>query len=85
MTISKAYSFLEMEDIVERRPGRPLVVKPLGEGAIRDRRLEELRKSLAPVVTAVRQLGVTDEEALATFREMLTAGTERTEDEGDDS
>ena len=31
MTISKAYSFLEKEDVVERRPGRPLIVKPLRE------------------------------------------------------
>ena len=29
MTISKAYSYLEREEVVERRPGRPLIVKAL--------------------------------------------------------
>ena len=79
MTISKAYSFLERDDIVERRPGRPLVVKSVGGGAIRDRRVEELRKSLAPTVTMVKQLGLTDEEAVRAFAELLESTQESRE------
>ena len=37
MTISKAYSYLERDEVVERRPGRPLVVKESGAGATRKR------------------------------------------------
>ena len=40
MTISKAYSFLEREDVVERRPGRPLVVKAIGATALQDQRMD---------------------------------------------
>ncbi len=82
MTISKAYSFLERDDIVERRPGRPLVVKAVGGGAIRDRRIEELRKSLAPTATVVKQLGLTDEEAVRAFAELLES-TREPRDGGD--
>jgi GntR family transcriptional regulator len=81
MTISKAYSYLEIEDIVERRPGRPLVVKDLGEGAMRDRRVEQLRLSLATTATMVKQLGLTSEEAVATFREVLEQDDEKSDDE----
>ena len=84
MTISKAYSFLERDDIVERRPGRPLVVKAVGGGAIRDRRVEELRKSLAPTVTMVKQLGLTDEEAVGAFSELLESTREPGDDGGAD-
>ena len=73
MTISKAYSFLERDRVVERRPGRPLVVAPLPNGALRDQKLEQLREHLGPTVTAVRQLGIDPERAVAVFREMLAA------------
>ena len=71
MTISKAYSYLEHEDVVERRPGRPLIVKPVKNGELHDRRTEQLRQSLSGSVTVARQLGFGDEEALSVFREML--------------
>jgi GntR family transcriptional regulator len=74
MTISKAYSFLERESVVERRPGRPLVVRA-GEsgGELHARRLDQLRESLASTVTMVRQLGLTAGEAVRIFRELLDA------------
>jgi GntR family transcriptional regulator len=71
MTISKAYSFLEKEEVVERRPGRPLVVRPLEDDQIRDRKLESLRESLASTVTMIKQLGIDRQDALKIFADML--------------
>ncbi len=73
MTVSKAYGFLEREQVVERRPGRPLVVRSLAGDQIRDRKLAQLRESLAPTVTVVRQLGIDRDEASRVFSEMIDA------------
>lgn len=71
MTISKAYSYLEHEQVVERRPGRPLVVKQVAAGQLRDRKIEQLRESLAPTITMIRQLGIGPEDAKKLFNQML--------------
>ena len=71
MTISKAYSYLEKENVVERRPGRPLVVRRLEGEELKDRKVERLRESLAATVTAVQQLGMDKKQALRVFEEML--------------
>ena len=71
MTISKAYSYLIMEGVVERRPGLPLVVKAFDSEQSRERKADRLRESLSPTVTVVRQLGIESETALQIFREML--------------
>ena len=71
MTVSKAYGYLEIENVVERRPGRPLVVKRQGNEEIEGSRIEQLRKSLSGAVTVVRQLGVERDKAVGVFREML--------------
>jgi GntR family transcriptional regulator len=71
MTISKAYSYLEKEQVIERRPGRPLVVKALESTEMRDRKIDRLKESLAATVTVVRQLGIDDDQAVRVFREML--------------
>ncbi len=71
MTVSKAYSYLEIENVVERRPGRPLVVKRFGDEEIARSRLDQVRKSLSGAVTVVRQLGVADEVAIDILRKML--------------
>jgi len=71
MTVSKAYSFLEKEDVVERRPGRPLVVRELEDDQVRRRKIDQLRDSLGPSVLAVRQMGIEADEAVNVFREML--------------
>ncbi len=71
MTVSKAYSYLEKEGIVERRPGRPLIVKAFSTEQIQARRIERLRESLAPTVTMVKQLGISREEAVKLFNELL--------------
>ena len=73
MTISKAYSFLEKEDVVERRPGRPLIVKPLREEQMMAEKIDQLRQDLQSTVRIVQQLSITHDEALALFRQMLKA------------
>jgi len=82
MTISKAYSFLERDGLVERRPGKPLIVSGASVDDVQTRKLTQLEDSLAPTVTVVRQLGISDEEALSMFRQMLGAG--EGSDEGKD-
>ena len=71
MTISKAYSFLEKEEVVERRPGRPLVVRPLEDDQIHDRKMQSLRESLASTITMIKQLGIDRQDALKIFADML--------------
>jgi GntR family transcriptional regulator len=71
MTISKAYSFLEREGVIERRPGRPLVVSGVSCDEARMRRVAQLEENLAPTVTVARQLGLSDEEVVETLRRML--------------
>ena len=83
MTVSKAYSFLEREGVVERRPGRPLVVRAQAAEESEAQRLEQLRDALAPTATVARQLGIPTERALAIFSELLavedSAGEDPTE------
>lgn len=76
MTISKAYSMLERDGVVQRRPGLPLVVKDVGEGEARVRRDEQVREALAPVIRVIQQLGIEPEEATRVFEEMLNDGNE---------
>jgi GntR family transcriptional regulator len=71
MTISKAYSFLEKEQVVERRPGRPLVVRSVESEQVHERKIERLRESLASTVTMARQLGIDTEDAVGVFRDLL--------------
>lgn len=73
MTISKAYSLLEREAVIERRPGRPLVVRAQEADRAREQRLDRLRESLAATVTMVRQLGIDPAEALRLYATMLAA------------
>jgi GntR family transcriptional regulator len=84
MTISKAYSFLEKEDVIERRPGRPLVVKPLKTEQVTRQKIDQLSRSLEPIVTMVRQLGIDADAAVRLLSELLGRETSSTgEDEGE--
>ncbi len=76
MTISKAYGYLEREGVVERRPGRPLVVRDYGDGESRRQKLDQLRASLSRAVTVARQLGIESGEAVNVFDEMLGEATD---------
>jgi GntR family transcriptional regulator len=74
MTISKAYSYLERDRVVERRPGRPLVVRALESDQIRSRKLDRLREGLAAGITMVKQLGIEKQDALDVFEKLLEDG-----------
>lgn len=71
MTISKAYNLLVRENVLERRPGLPLVVAQLEEGAVERSRTAQLREGLKPAVRLSRQLQLAVEDAVQVFREML--------------
>jgi len=72
MTISKAYSYLERDGVIERRPGRPLIVKALEKDQLKDSKLHQVRESLRPTVTMVNQLGLPANEALDVFEALLS-------------
>ena len=86
MTISKAYSLLERDAVIERRPGRPLIVRALDADRAQQAKIDRLRESLAATVTMVRQLGIDPAEALRLYADLLAspvepAGTVRASDE----
>ena len=71
MTISKAYSYLERNGVLERRPGLPLIVKAMDGGQLQVQRVDLLRENLAPIVGMVRQLGIGKEETLRILGDMI--------------
>jgi GntR family transcriptional regulator len=71
MTISKAYSYLERDGVVERRPGRPLLVREFGNAQKKNQQMDQLRESLLNPVGIVKQLGIKNAEAIDLFEEML--------------
>ena len=71
MTISKAYSLLERDGVLERRRGQTLVIRDLGKAARTVSKQDQLRQSLGPALSAVRQLGLPPAEALRVFRDLL--------------
>ncbi len=81
MTISKAYSYLEKDEVVERRPGRPLVVRSHDQEETRDRKIAQLRENLLPTVRMVKQLGINDNEAIRIFIDMLNSAQEAPEED----
>ena len=68
MTVSKAYSQLEQERLVERRPGLPLRVRAHDSTTRTTARAEQMQAVLAPAALAARQLGLSTAEALRAFR-----------------
>ena len=52
MTVSKAYGFLEREGVLERRPGRSLLVREGGGGGADKQKLEELRRDFDGTIVA---------------------------------
>lgn len=73
MTISKAYSLLEHDGVLERRRGQTLVVRALHADDAQLRKADQLRLTLAPAVTVARQLGISPAQAARIFREQLDA------------
>lgn len=71
MTISKAYSLLEREGLIERRRGQQLIVASRRRSQNEASREDHLRDALAPALSIVRQLGMRRDEAKEIFEEML--------------
>lgn len=80
MTVSKAYSLLEAEGLVERRRGRPLTIKPLQDQIVHAEKLAQLKPQLTQLATMVRQLGVDRAEVVDLFISILDALEEDTHD-----
>lgn len=71
MTISKAYSLLEHDGVLERRRGQTLVVRARHADDVETQKLEQLRRSLAGPAAIARQLGIPPAQATRVFRELL--------------
>jgi GntR family transcriptional regulator len=72
MTVSKAYSLLELEGLLERRRGLPMAIaaghhRP---AAARDR-IEQLRPLLARAADAAQELGIPKARALQLLEQLL--------------
>lgn len=69
MTISRAYSLLEAEGLLERHRGKPMTVaaQPRGNAAA-PKRLEQLESHLDHLVLAARQLQLTEGEVVKALR-----------------
>lgn len=70
MTVSKAYSQLEAEGLLVRRRGMGMVVAEQNPPSA-DQRTELLRPTLEAAARQARQLGMTPEEALQVFEQVL--------------
>ena len=77
MTVSKAFGLLEEDGVLERRPGRPHVVRERRGSAVRKTKLKQLEQALRPVATKARQLGLDPEEALQVFDRLLEDALKR--------
>jgi GntR family transcriptional regulator len=72
MTISKAYSLLEAEGVLERQRGKPMTVAPeRGRKESKSARLERLEDLIVPLTTAAHHLQLDTEDVLAAVREAL--------------
>lgn len=71
MTVSKAYSLLEAEGLLERRRGMGMVVADHAGQSDKAQRQDLLRPSLQAAAQQVRQLGLTAQAALAQFEACL--------------
>lgn len=75
MTISKAYSLLERECILERRRGQTLVVRAVTPAELETNKIDPLRQHLVAAAVMARQLKITREQALKLFRETFDSSS----------
>lgn len=71
MTISKAYNILVREGLLERRPGKPLLVREMAAADLRRSRSDQLRESLRAPAAMARQFDMDTGEAQALWRDLL--------------
>ncbi len=70
MTVSKAYSLLEQQGVVERRRGMGMVIRAQSSAAMVER-LALLQPALDHAAAVARQLGIAPTDALAAFQQSL--------------
>jgi GntR family transcriptional regulator len=73
MTVSKAYSLLEAEGLLVRRRGMGMVIAARQPAAPASQRRALLEPALQAAAQQARQLGLSDDEALALFQTCLQA------------
>jgi GntR family transcriptional regulator len=72
MTVSKAYSRLEVEGLVERVRGQGMRVRqPAVTGRIAERK-DEFAEALAPAIHRAQQLGLTPDQIRSVFEGAMT-------------
>lgn len=71
MTVSKAYSLLEAEGLLERRRGLGMVVAVNTSLARKSQRQDLLRPSLQAAAQQARQLGLSAQAALSLYEDCL--------------
>ena len=71
MTVSKAYSLLEAEGVVEHRRGRPLTVKARSEPEMQASRIEQLQPQLKALAIKARQLGLSRKQVIELLRNSM--------------
>lgn len=72
MTISKAYSLLEVEGLLMRQRGKPMQIAPqIKPKNSEQERLHHLHPQLEQLVLAARQLEIPDKVLLTSLRELL--------------
>ncbi len=70
MTVSKAYSLLELQGLVERRRGVGMIIRAAMAAALPER-LAQLRPALEHAASVSRQLGIAPEAAINAFQQIL--------------
>jgi GntR family transcriptional regulator len=72
MTISKAYSLLEAEGLLERQRGKPMTVAAQAHSKEnKTERLQRLQPQVEQLTQAARQLQLTTEEVLSAVRRAM--------------
>jgi GntR family transcriptional regulator len=71
MTVSKAYSILETEGLLERRRGVGMVIAKSKGKSARQNNVSLLLPALESAAQVARQLGLTDSQAIAAFQACL--------------
>ena len=62
MTVSKAYSRLEIEGVVRRVRGQGMEVLPPSQNGTLDERKQQFRETIEPALHRARQLGLTQKQ-----------------------
>ena len=77
MTVSKAYSLLELQGLVERRRGIGMIIRASMATGLPER-VAQLRPALEHAASVSRQLGVAPAAALDAFQQILAANDQET-------